>query len=215
MGDSVYFLTGTDEHGQKVQQTARRRGALRPSSSPTRSAREFRAMLPRLEISNDDFIRTTEERHKRVVREHPPAAVRPGRHLPRRVPRVLQHAAGAVPPGEGPPARRLLAGDLRRGDRDRGAELLLQAARLPGLAGRFPREERGLHLPAVPPEAGGRIPEGAAERPVHLAPQGAAGVGDSAALRRGVRDLRLVRRPRELLLRRGRQARRLARRPGT
>jgi methionyl-tRNA synthetase len=68
MGDTVYFLTGTDEHGQKVQQTARARGVAPQQFADLVSA-EFRAMLPRLMISNDDFIRTTEERHKRVVRE--------------------------------------------------------------------------------------------------------------------------------------------------
>jgi methionyl-tRNA synthetase len=67
-GDSVYFLTGTDEHGQKVQQTARARG-VSPLEFADAISAEFRAMLPRLEISNDDFIRTTEERHKQVVRE--------------------------------------------------------------------------------------------------------------------------------------------------
>ena len=67
-GERVHFLTGTDEHGQKVQQTARKRGVA-PSVFADEVSAEFRAMLPRLEISNDDFIRTTEERHKRVVRE--------------------------------------------------------------------------------------------------------------------------------------------------
>src|SRR5208282_2711112 len=68
MGDSVYFLTGTDEHGQKVQQSARKKG-IDPQKFADEVSGEFRAMLPRLEISNDDFIRTTEERHRRVVRE--------------------------------------------------------------------------------------------------------------------------------------------------
>ncbi|HMD60434.1 MAG TPA: class I tRNA ligase family protein [Opitutaceae bacterium] len=68
MGDSVYFLTGTDEHGQKVQQTARARGVA-PQLFADEISAQFRAMLPRLLISNDDFIRTTEERHKAVVRE--------------------------------------------------------------------------------------------------------------------------------------------------
>ncbi len=67
-GDNVHFLTGTDEHGQKVQQTARARGVPAQQFADEVSA-EFRAMLPRLLISNDDFIRTTEERHKKVVRE--------------------------------------------------------------------------------------------------------------------------------------------------
>jgi len=67
MGDTVFFLTGTDEHGQKVQQSARRRG-IEPQLLADEVSAEFRALLPRLGISNDDFIRTTEPRHKKVVR---------------------------------------------------------------------------------------------------------------------------------------------------
>ena len=68
MGDRVHFLTGTDEHGQKVQQSARARG-IAPQQYVDEVSGEFRALLPQLNISNDDFIRTTEERHKRVVRQ--------------------------------------------------------------------------------------------------------------------------------------------------
>jgi methionyl-tRNA synthetase len=67
-GDSVHFLTGTDEHGQKVQQTALKKGVT-PLAFADEISAEFKAMLPRLEVSNDDFIRTTEERHKKMVRE--------------------------------------------------------------------------------------------------------------------------------------------------
>ena len=68
MGDRVHFLTGVDEHGQKVQQSARQRGIPQQQYADEVSA-EFRALLPKLNISNDDFIRTTEERHQRVVRQ--------------------------------------------------------------------------------------------------------------------------------------------------
>lgn len=68
MGDKVYFLTGVDEHGQKVQQSAKKRG-IPPQQFCDEVSQEFRALLPKLNISNDDFIRTTEERHKKVVRE--------------------------------------------------------------------------------------------------------------------------------------------------
>jgi len=68
MGDRVYFLTGTDEHGQKVQQTARKQG-VEPQKFADTVSEEFRALCKRLHISNDDFIRTTEERHKHVVRK--------------------------------------------------------------------------------------------------------------------------------------------------
>ena len=67
MGDHVHFLTGVDEHGQKVQQSAKKKG-IPPQQFADEVSEEFRALLPKLNISNDDFIRTTEERHKRVVR---------------------------------------------------------------------------------------------------------------------------------------------------
>jgi methionyl-tRNA synthetase len=68
MGDRVHFLTGTDEHGQKVQASARKQGVA-PQEFVDRTSGEFRALYDRLEVSYDDFIRTTEPRHKKVVRE--------------------------------------------------------------------------------------------------------------------------------------------------
>ncbi|MDD3180956.1 MAG: methionine--tRNA ligase [Opitutaceae bacterium] len=68
MGDQVHFLTGVDEHGQKVQASARQRG-IPPLQFCDEVSAEFRSLLPLLNISNDDFIRTTEERHQRVVRQ--------------------------------------------------------------------------------------------------------------------------------------------------
>ena len=67
MGDQVHFLTGVDEHGQKVQASARKRG-IPPQQFCDEVSAEFRSLLPKLNITNDDFIRTTEERHKKVVR---------------------------------------------------------------------------------------------------------------------------------------------------
>jgi methionyl-tRNA synthetase len=67
MGDKVYFLTGTDEHGQKVQASARKQG-VEPQAYVDKISAEFQALCARLEISNDDFIRTTEPRHKQIVR---------------------------------------------------------------------------------------------------------------------------------------------------
>jgi len=68
MGDKVYFLTGTDEHGQKIQQSAQAQG-IDPQTFVDAIAPEFQTMCKKLEISNDDFIRTTEPRHKKVVCE--------------------------------------------------------------------------------------------------------------------------------------------------
>ncbi len=68
LGDSVFFLTGVDEHGQKVQQSARARG-IPPQQLCDEVSAEFRDLCAKLEISNDDFIRTTEPRHQAVVRD--------------------------------------------------------------------------------------------------------------------------------------------------
>ena len=59
-GRSVHFLTGLDEHGQKVQQTAQKRG-IEPQALVDEVALVFQAMLRELDISNDDYIRTTED----------------------------------------------------------------------------------------------------------------------------------------------------------
>jgi methionyl-tRNA synthetase len=63
-GHDVFFLTGTDEHGQKVAKAAADAGQD-PQSFVDGLAAEFKDMAARMNISNDDFIRTTEERHKR------------------------------------------------------------------------------------------------------------------------------------------------------
>ena len=64
-GYDVFFLTGTDEHGRKMQQTAAEAG-ISPRELIERTVPRFRAMVERLECSNDDFIRTTEPRHYRA-----------------------------------------------------------------------------------------------------------------------------------------------------
>ncbi|PST20494.1 methionine--tRNA ligase [Rhizobium sp. JAB6] len=61
-GRDVFFLTGTDEHGQKMQQTARAEG-MEPQQLANRNSDEFQAMGKLLNASNDDFIRTTQPRH--------------------------------------------------------------------------------------------------------------------------------------------------------
>ncbi|HTH47098.1 MAG TPA: class I tRNA ligase family protein [Candidatus Limnocylindria bacterium] len=66
MGAEVFFLTGLDEHGQKVQQAAQEQGKT-PQAYCDELAVQWRAFVQRLGLSNDDFIRTTDTRHKEVV----------------------------------------------------------------------------------------------------------------------------------------------------
>src|SRR5262245_15425102 len=66
--DNVFFLTGLDEHGQKVERVARETG-MESQAYTDQIAEKFKAAWKRAEISNDDFIRTTEPRHKTAVAE--------------------------------------------------------------------------------------------------------------------------------------------------
>ncbi len=68
MGDDVRFLTGTDEHGQKIERAAAKEGVL-PIELADRVVKRHHELLKLLNISNDDFIRTTEARHRVGVLE--------------------------------------------------------------------------------------------------------------------------------------------------
>ena len=67
-GDDVFFLTGTDEHGLKQQEAAERQG-VSPQEWADRTSARFREAWDALDVSYDDFIRTTEARHRRAVQE--------------------------------------------------------------------------------------------------------------------------------------------------
>lgn len=66
LGEPVHFLTGTDEHGQKIQKAAAKNGVT-PLEHCDKYVERFKKLWVRLGISNDDFIRTTEERHTKIV----------------------------------------------------------------------------------------------------------------------------------------------------
>jgi methionyl-tRNA synthetase len=66
LGEDVFFLTGTDEHGQKVERAARAEGK-EPQAYCDELAAQFQVLAVKLNLSNDDFIRTTQPRHKAVV----------------------------------------------------------------------------------------------------------------------------------------------------
>jgi methionyl-tRNA synthetase len=68
-GDEVFFLTGTDEHAAKVVDAAAER-KLTPQQWADKNAQEFQSTFARLGISNDDFIRTTQDRHKTKVQQY-------------------------------------------------------------------------------------------------------------------------------------------------
>lgn len=86
MGDDVRFLTGTDEHGLKIERAAAKEG-ISPIELADRVVRTHHDLWRRLQISHDDFIRTTEARHKtavleliRRIRERSPEDIYLGEH---------------------------------------------------------------------------------------------------------------------------------------
>ena len=68
IGKDVYFLTGTDEHGQKIQEIAEKEG-ITPKQHVDKIAGEIRDIADMLNISYDGFIRTTDEHHERAVQK--------------------------------------------------------------------------------------------------------------------------------------------------
>jgi methionyl-tRNA synthetase len=67
-GEDVFFLTGTDEHGEPIADAARAQG-LEPKQLADQNAAHFKALMPQLNASNDFFIRTSDEQHKAKVQE--------------------------------------------------------------------------------------------------------------------------------------------------
>lgn len=67
-GDDVFFLTGSDEHGQKIQRAAEAKGVT-PIEYVDEIVALFQQLWKKLNISNDDFIRTTQPRHEKVVQK--------------------------------------------------------------------------------------------------------------------------------------------------
>ncbi len=68
LGVETWFLTGTDEHGQKIERSAKKAGST-PDEFAAKISAEFSDSWKRLGLTPDDFIRTTEERHKRGVQK--------------------------------------------------------------------------------------------------------------------------------------------------
>jgi len=66
-GREVFFLSGTDEHGQKVEQSAEKRG-MEPQEFVDDISQSFRDLLVLMNISNDEFVRTTSGNHKESVK---------------------------------------------------------------------------------------------------------------------------------------------------
>ena len=195
IGDDVFFLTGTDEHGQKVARAAEEQG-LTPAEWTDQLAPRFAAAWADLDISNDDFIRTTEPRHHRAVQAVPGPDLRERLHLQGRLPRPLLRALRAVLRRGRPGRRHAVPDPPPAGRAPRGGELLLPAERLPAAADRLvrgqPRRRWCPSRSATRPSASSR---GA---PGHLHHPDLDRLGGAGPVGREARLLRLVRRAHQL-----------------
>ena len=88
LGEDTLFLTGTDEHGDKIVQAAEKLGKT-PKEFVDDISGRFQALWPHLDIANDRFVRTTDPQHMAAVQTTAATGLRPGRHLLRRVRRAL------------------------------------------------------------------------------------------------------------------------------
>ena len=194
-GEDVFFLTGTDEHGEPIELAAEREG-ISPQELADRNAAKFEALMPIIDATNDFFIRTSDPRHDRQGRRDHAAGLRQRlgqqgdlRRLVLPALRRLQNRARARARQHLPDPRDP-AGEGPRG------ELVLPALRLPGAAGSAVRGAARLRRPRLPPQRGGRLHQGRAGRRLALAAD--AEVGAAAALGPRAAHVRLVRRAAQL-----------------
>ncbi len=132
-GEEVFFLTGTDEHGEPVADAAHALG-IEPQELADRNAERFKALAPRIEASNDFFIRTTDPQHIAKVQEVL-ARVRENGYVYEGTVRglvlpALRGLQGRERDRRGQP----LPDPSHRADARAGGQLLLQAVRVPGAA---------------------------------------------------------------------------------
>ena len=124
LGDDTWFLTGTDEHGQKIERAAQAAGKT-PQQFADEVSDTFRTSWDRLGLSYDDFIRTTSDRHKQGVQALVAQDSRQRLHLQRHLHRPILRFRRTLRRC-GRPRRSLPR--LRTPDRNRPrGELLLQA----------------------------------------------------------------------------------------
>ncbi len=189
-GFDVRFCMGNDEHSQNVYRKARELGED-PLAYCDRMERVFRDVWGKLHISFDDFIRTTEPRHKAAVQKMAQACLDNGDVYRRRLRRLVLRLVRGVQAGEGS-RRRALSDSPDETGLDPGEELLLPALEVSRSSARALRGESAVPAAGHPAQ---RDPAPARSRPRgHFDQPRRTVVGHSAAVRSRQRRLRLVRR---------------------
>ena len=201
-GDDVFFLTGTDEHGDKIAQAAARAGEA-PQALADRNSKAFRDQWAALGITYDDFIRTTEPRHARVVqavlqRLFEKGEIYFGKYGGQycfgceRFYTEKEIVDGKCPDHQTP---------LTYIEEE---NYFFRMSAYQDWLRRYPRGPSGGRPARALPERAPGLPAGAPPGPVDQPPEEPAPVGHPAPVRRPVRDLRLVRRAAQLRVRAGR-----------
>ena len=162
-GEEVFFLTGTDEHGEPVAQAAEREGVT-PKELADRNAQRFQALMPRINVSNDFFIRTSDPRHKAKVQEvmqriHDNGHIYKGLYEGWYCPRCADFKTEAeIGPGNTCPIHKIPL------DREQRGELVLPALRVPGAARAAVRGATPTSCAALALQRGARVHHAAACR---------------------------------------------------
>ena len=180
---------------ERVQEGDRSRASIRWPTA-IRWSEEFRRTWRHLDISFDDFIRTTEPRHKAGVTALAKRCSRGRRHLRGRLRGLVLRQLRGVQAGEGSRQRQLPAAPDAQARMDPGEELLLPAVEVPAAAARSLRRASRVPAAGHPPQ---RDPAAARERPRgHFGQPRRPVVGHPAAVRSVERRLRVVRRADQL-----------------
>ena len=182
LGQDVFFLTGLDEHGQKVQQAAVAEGKS-PQAYCDKLAADWQAFAKKLELTNDDFIRTTDARHKSIVQAGLAKVHQTGHIYKKTYSGFYSTKEETFLTDKDRRAGWNIRSQLRRSHRAAGGKLFLQAGRAAVVAGGLPRKE-SIFRPARSSSQRGAwfFEKQQAGRPVHLASGGAFELGHSPAL---------------------------------
>ena len=194
-GEDVFFLTGTDEHGEPVAQAAEKLG-LEPRELADRNAPRFKELMPKINASNDFFIRTTDPQHEAKVQEivqrvHDNGHVYEGAYEGWYCPRCADFKTESeLGEGNTCPIHKIPL------EREREENWFFRLSTLPGAARAPLRRAPRLRAPRGPLQRGPVVHQGRAGGRVAVAAE--ADLGSAAALGPQPGDVRVVRRAAQL-----------------
>ena len=125
-GENVFFLTGVDQHGQKVQQSAAKAGVA-PAEFVKGISQKFVDLGKKLDVQYDDWAETTSDRHKKVVQGILQRLFDEGQIYKDKQVRLLLSSSGTIPNRQGTRPRRRIRPGVGRDRVSRRRKLLLQA----------------------------------------------------------------------------------------